>query len=201
MSYNQMLYSKVREYIITSTDARLHGSNSSIGAAPTFWMFTLPQAPENSYDEVYPGIYMGDSKFVLDKEHLKKLGITHLVNCSQGKSSREINTDSGFYRDAGIKFLGIKALDTTTFNMMPYFLPAAEFINKALKGGGKVFIHCFKGVSRSATIFIAYLMLKCNINLLEAAKIVRARRKVHPNDGFIRQLCILNRDLFEKTSD
>lgn len=196
MSYNPLLHSRVREYIITSTDVRLHGSHASTGASATYWMFTLPQAPENSYDEVYPGIYMGDMKAVLDKDHLKQLGITHLLNCSQGKGTKETNTDAGFYRSAGIKFMGIKALDLTTFNMMPFFRPAAEFIDKALKGGGKVFVHCFKGVSRSATIVLAYLMLKCDMKLLDAVKVVRARRKIHPNDGFLRQLCILNKELY-----
>ena len=60
---------------------------------------------------------------------------------------------------------------------------------------GKIYVHCFKGVSRSATIVIAYLMLKCKMDLLEAVKALRATRKIHPNDGFIRQLCILNHDL------
>ena len=61
---------------------------------------------------------------------------------------------------------------------------------------GKVFVHCYKGVSRSATIVIAYLMLKCNIDLEDAVKMIRAKRKIHPNDGFIRQLCILSRQLY-----
>ena len=59
MTYSQKLHGKVREYLITSTDTRLHDGESS-GAAPVFWMFTLPQAPENSVDEVYPNIFMGD---------------------------------------------------------------------------------------------------------------------------------------------
>ncbi|KAL4234595.1 Dual specificity protein phosphatase 3 [Mactra antiquata] len=196
MSYNQMLYSRVREYIITSTDVRLHGDQASSGAAETFWMFTLPKAPENCIDEVYPNIYMGDMSAAMDKKLLKSLGITHIINCSQGKTSREVNTDSGFYRDVGMKFLGIKALDNTTFNMMPFFKSTSDFIDKALKGGGKIFIHCYKGVSRSATIVLAYMMLKCNIEILEATRLIRSKRKIHPNDGFIRQLCILNRQLY-----
>ncbi|WAR11398.1 DUS3-like protein [Mya arenaria] len=187
MTYSQKLYHRVREYLITSTDDRLHGDNSSSGAAPTFWMFTLPQAPSNSYDEVYPGIFMGDMQLVRDKAHLKELGITHMVNCSQGKGPRETDTDARFYRDAGIKFHGMKAVDSPTFNMMPFFKAAVDFIDKALKSDG---------VSRSATIVIAYLMLKCNMNILEAVRAVRPKRKIHPNDGFIRQLCFLNRDLY-----
>jgi len=60
MSYSLTLYSRVREYLITSTDERLYNNDASSGSAPVFWMFTLSQAPSNNYDEVYSGIYMGD---------------------------------------------------------------------------------------------------------------------------------------------
>lgn len=195
MSYSQKLYNKVREYLHTSTDNRLHGDNAAIGAVATHWRFTISQAPENHYDEVYPGVYMGDNTVVKNKEQLRNLGITHMLNCSQGNGSRETDTDARFYRDAGIKFLGIKAVDQPTYNMMSHFKTTTEFIDKALKTGGKVFVHCFKGVSRSATIVLAFLMLYRETTLWEAVKQVRAHRKIHPNDGFIRQLCILQNDL------
>ena len=75
-----------------------------------------------------------------DKAALKELGITHIVNCSQGNGARETNTDARFYRGAGIKFHGIKAVDNPTFNMMPFFRDAVDFIDKALKSGGRYMI-------------------------------------------------------------
>lgn len=71
-----------------------------------------------------------------DLEYLNKLGITHIINCSQGEGSNETNTDSTFYRPAGITFHGIKAQDSPTFNMMPFYMEAVEFMDKALKSGG-----------------------------------------------------------------
>lgn len=195
MSYSLTLYDKIRAYLLTSTDSRLHDHERK-SSAPNFWMCTLSQAPENSYDEVYPGIYMGDYTLTQNKAVLLELGISHVVNCSQGSGSREVSTNASYYRGSSIKYHGIKALDSPTYNMMPHFNAASEFVEKALKKGGKVFVHCYKGVSRSATIVIAYLMLKCNIDLEDAVKMIRAKRKIHPNDGFIRQLCILSRQLY-----
>lgn len=197
MNYSPTLYAKIRTYLLTSTDSRLHDyENKSSGAVPNFWMCTFSQAPENHYDEVYPGIFMGDYTLVQDKRALRELGISHIVNCSQGTGSGETNTDARFYRDVGIKYHGMKALDLPTYNMMPHFKAASDFIEKALKKDGRIFIHCYKGVSRSATIVIAYLMMKCNTDLEDAVKMIRAKRKIHPNDGFIRQLCILSRQLY-----
>lgn len=62
---------------------------------------------------------------------------------------------------------------------------------------GKVFVHCNKGISRSATIVLAFLMMKRGKNLMAAVKDIRAKREVMPNDGFLKQLAILNYELYE----
>uniref|UniRef100_A0A8C6V0Q2 Dual specificity protein phosphatase 26 n=1 Tax=Neogobius melanostomus TaxID=47308 RepID=A0A8C6V0Q2_9GOBI len=60
---------------------------------------------------------------------------------------------------------------------------------------GKVLVHCHVGVSRSATLVLAYLMLKQNLTLVEAICLVKENRGVIPNRGFLRQLIDLNRQL------
>ena len=50
-------------------------------------------------------------------------------------------------------------------------------------------MHCFGGISRSATIVIAYMMKKEMMNLEEAFNYVKERRDIiNPNDGFIKKL-------------
>lgn len=58
-----------------------------------------------------------------------------------------------------------------------------------------ILVHCDVGVSRSATIMIAYLMRKYRILLKDAMARVKAkRRKIRPNDSFREQL-----EIWEKT--
>jgi dual specificity MAP kinase phosphatase len=58
-----------------------------------------------------------------------------------------------------------------------------------MASGGKVLIHCYAGVSRSATITIAYLMQELGMPYSEAMKYVKSKRYfINPNDGFRRQL-------------
>jgi protein-tyrosine phosphatase len=54
---------------------------------------------------------------------------------------------------------------------------------------GAVLVHCFAGISRSATIVIAYIMRKYRLPFSKAYELVKARRScVFPNFGFTQQL-------------
>lgn len=57
-------------------------------------------------------------------------------------------------------------------------------------------VHCRVGVSRSATLVLAYLMLKERLTLVEAICAVKENRGVAPNRGFLRQLVRLDRQLY-----
>lgn len=79
-----------------------------------------------------------------------------------------------------MEFLGIPAYDTISFNLSRYFMEAAEFIHQALLANGnsrgppnKVLVHCHAGISRSATIVAAYLMIKRNMTAQEAIRLIR----------------------------
>lgn len=51
------------------------------------------------------------------------------------------------------------------------------------------------GVSRSAALVLAFLMIAEGLTLQEAAAAVRPRRDVCPNPGFLQQLRILDAGL------
>ncbi|XP_061389998.1 DC-STAMP domain-containing protein 2-like [Musca vetustissima] len=70
---------------------------------------------------------------------------------------------------------------------------AFNFIDKALNNGGCVLIHCNAGVSRSASVVIAYLMKYKNMDFEIAHGYVKTRREcIQPNAGFLKQLRSLN---------
>lgn len=59
-----------------------------------------------------------------------------------------------------------------------------------------VLIHCGAGVSRSASLCIAFLMRDRRITAHEALQLVKERRSIaEPNDGFWRMLCALEAPL------
>ena len=79
----------------------------------------------------------------------------------------------------------IKIDDLPRENIIKYFGECLLFI----EGDKKVLVHCIAGASRSATIIIAYLMWKKQLNYIESYNILeKIRPIVYPNYGFVRQL-------------
>jgi dual specificity phosphatase 3 len=73
-------------------------------------------------------------------------------------------------------------------NQSGHSLADLRFISSA--SGGRVLVHCREGVSRSATIVLAHMVLGGS-SLPSALQTLRRGRSVHPNEGFVRQLAHL----------
>ncbi|KAF4794525.1 hypothetical protein TURU_101660 [Turdus rufiventris] len=131
------------------------------------------------------------------KTTLQSLNITHILNAADGPYS--INTGAKYYADLQIEYCGVEAFDDPSFDLSTFFYDAANFIGKALNSpGGKVFVHCAMGVSRSATLVLAFLMIHENMTLVDALKAVSAHRNICPNSGFLSQLRDLDIKLNEE---
>ncbi|XP_065495435.1 dual specificity protein phosphatase 13B-like [Caloenas nicobarica] len=152
---------------------------------------------DNHVDEVWPNIYLGDAWAARSKTTLQSLNITHILNAADGPYS--INTGAKYYKDLQIEYYGVEAFDDPSFDISIFFYDAANFIGKALNtSGGKVFVHCAMGISRSASLVLAFLMIHENMTLVDALKTVSAHRDICPNSGFLSQLRDLDIKLNEE---
>lgn len=71
------------------------------------------------------------------------LGITHLLNAAEGRRYGFVNTDSNYYRDTTIKYLGLAVMDLPSINISKYFDVAANFIDEAISMEGNLNIYIF----------------------------------------------------------
>ncbi|KAK4821424.1 hypothetical protein QYF61_019702, partial [Mycteria americana] len=160
-------------------------------------LFWFRGGSDNHVDQVWPNIYLGDAWAARSKTTLQSLNITHILNAADGPYS--INTGAKYYEDLQIEYYGVEAFDDPSFDLSIFFYDAANFIGKALNtSGGKVFVHCAMGVSRSASLVLAFLMIHENMTLVDALKTVSAHRDICPNSGFLSQLRDLDIKLNEE---
>ncbi|XP_023574617.1 dual specificity protein phosphatase 13 isoform X3 [Octodon degus] len=153
------------------------------------------RAPTLSHvNEVWPNLFLGDAYAARDKSRLLQMGITHVVNAAAGRF--QVDTGAKFYHGLPLEYYGIEAEDNPYFDISIYFLPVARYIRAALSAPrGRVLVHCAMGVSRSATLVLAFLMICENMTLVEAIQAVQAHRDICPNSGFLRQLQVLDNRL------
>lgn len=154
--------------------------------------------PSEDYNEISSGIFIGSRFPALDKPLLTKLGITHVLNAAQGNSFMHVDTSAEYYEGMDIKYLGLCCNDMEKTKISKHFDEATDFIAEAVGSGGKILVHCVEGFSRSATLVIAYFMIKKGMTAQAAVGFVRASREIGPNDGFLKQLCELNEQLEKK---
>ncbi|XP_077202111.1 dual specificity protein phosphatase 13B-like [Paroedura picta] len=150
-------------------------------------MLWTPVPCRGNVNEVWPNLYIGDLYIARDIEQLRRMGITHIVNAAAGRF--HIDTGAKFYKDLPVDYYGVEADDDPSFDLSTYFHPAARYIRAALNSPrGKVLVHCAMGISRSATLVLAFLMICENKTLVDALNTIRQHRGVCPNSGFLSQL-------------
>ncbi|XP_062210212.1 dual specificity protein phosphatase PHS1-like [Phragmites australis] len=141
-------------------------------------------------------LYIGGALAARSTYTLQHLGITHILClCANEIGQSESQQPSLFdYRNFSIK-------DDDNADIGDVFQDASDFIDYVEHLCGKVLVHCFEGKSRSATVILAYLMMRKSCTLLEAWNMLKkVHRRAHPNDGFAKVLLDLDKKLHGKIS-
>ena len=127
--------------------------------------------------QITDNIYLGNIYDAQNIDKLTKLGIQKVLS---------LITDTQLLSyPKTIEHKLIKVSDLPRENIIRYFGECLLFIND----DKKILVHCFAGSSRSATIIIAYLMWKNQLDFQESSNILqKIRPSIYPNYGFVRQL-------------
>ena len=129
---------------------------------------------------VAPGLYVGDESAASDLPALLAAGVTHVLNCTGLQSALEGLAGAPTFMQLGL-------LDNTSDlpRMQEALGTGVEFISRAHAGGGCVLVHCHRGISRSATLAIAYLVRQTQTPAEQVFELMRPKRRViDPNLGY-----------------
>lgn len=137
------------------------------------------------YDQITPYIYIGTNKCceIHFKSALLKKGIKGDISLEQEKVDSPIGVDY---------FLWLPTKDHKAPKLKQMKL-GIEAINWCIKNKIKIYVHCERGHSRSATLVAAYFISKGLTTKQAIEKIKKKRKTIHPNSSQIKAL-----EIFEK---
>ena len=145
----------------------------------------------SAMSEVAPGLYVGDEAAAASLKALRAAGITHILNCTdQPNPLEEQMSATGEAGDAcntpeGLPvFLRLGLLDSTADlpRMQEVLRVGVDFIAGAIASGGTVLVHCHRGISRSATLAMAFLIKSQQTTAEQVFETIRkTRRVIDPN--------------------
>lgn len=142
----------------------------------------LPEAPVSSSSKTSGALYLGSMAAVHESDALRINNITHLVQVLDAPWHP-------FSEKAGFNMYKIDIIDTSTADLKPHLEAVCNHIDNALKSGKSVLVHCQQGISRSASVVIAYLIRNRHMSYDTAFALVKGQRAcIKPNPGFVAAL-------------
>ncbi|KZT25269.1 phosphatases II [Neolentinus lepideus HHB14362 ss-1] len=137
---------------------------------------------------VLPRLYLSDIFTARDEKELKMLGITHVLSVMETAPSWSEDVEAAL-----VEHMHVKIADRPDADILQWLDGTTEFIKNALESNkkNKVLVHCFQGISRSATVVCAYLIATLGMSHTKSISFVKGKRGiVSPNAGFVKQLQI-----------
>lgn len=126
----------------------------------------------SNWTEITPNLYLGNLQGSQDEDFLKSHGITAIVNCTKDEPFHPYFTRRHIYR--------CDVEDSRTTENIEAFrqklYPTVAFLENQIANGRTVYVHCYWGLMRSATVVAAYLIKTKGMTPEEAKRYVKERR-------------------------
>ena len=144
--------------------------------------------------KIYEHLFLSDYRCASNRFMIQKYNIKKILTVANDLPS--------LHEDI-VQYKTIKIKDDSDQNLKQYFLETCKFIQESILNNDPILVHvyflikkkCMAGISRSASVVIAYLMFSKKMKYNEAFLFLKSKRDIIcPNQGFQNQLLD-----FEKT--
>ncbi|XP_066491937.1 serine/threonine/tyrosine-interacting-like protein 1 isoform X3 [Tiliqua scincoides] len=143
--------------------------------------------------EILPSkLYLGDYEQACSKQIQKELKIRAQINVCE-----EVGTF--FLEEGSSDLLHISIPDSPEADMLSSFTTICHFIDSHIHKEA-VLVFSTRGISRSSTAIIAYLMHSCRLYLKKAwSYVLKCKANMRPNRGFVQQLSDWEKRIYMST--
>lgn len=125
-----------------------------------------------NHHRICENLYLGNLLSAHDESFLKSVPIGAILNCTVKETFHPYFLNKPHYR------LDVEdSKDPENIAAFRQKLPECiDFINSQIESGKVVYVHCYWGLMRSATVVAAYLIAKYHYTPSEAIRVVKSAR-------------------------
>lgn len=143
-------------------------------------MFDVYVNVDYAYSEIMEGLFIGSQISALSKLIFQKHKIQRVLAVGKG-------LEKGFVGKCA--YMSISIEDSRNEDIYQFLDKSYNFIDNALSDKAPLMVHCAEGISRSATLVMAYFIRKYRWSFVDAMHFVSERRDIiNPNRYFEKQL-------------
>lgn len=134
-------------------------------------------------------LWLGSVKDASNLDWLRSQGISHVINVGH-TPGRPSWARQGQAYPPGIKsYTEVHAYDSHDYPLLQnHYGQVGPLLHKLYGEGEKTLINCHQGINRSTTLGVAFLVSLTGAPADEIIALVRSRRPVLSNPGFVHQL-------------
>lgn len=165
--------------------------SSALGITHADCCRMLDEVVSSTPSTIIPRLLLGNEAASKDSSRLASEQVTHILNATSTLPNHFENTGM-------IQYLRIPVEDSLAADLGSHLDKAVDWMAAVLSdpfAPGAVLVHCQQGISRSATLVIAFLMRERGMPLASAVRFVHQRRWIRPNEAFIKQLGVYEQQL------
>ena len=119
-------------------------------------------------NEIFTNLWLGDIRDSRNSEFINSIDV--VINCTKNlpfinnsKKSIRVSVEDNLEKEE-------------IASLYKYLEPITKFINVQLVNNKKVFVHCYAGKQRSASVVCAYLMKFMDLSDKEATELIKSKR-------------------------
>jgi protein-tyrosine phosphatase len=181
--------------LTASLEAAREAGKPPEGSPPGEWVKWEDVKPVSAPEKIFhvaDGVFIGSEYGAVDDETFRTLNIRAVINLACTGHTIVPNA----FESSGVEYINYKVSDLAGADIRSVFPVAVENIARWRGEGRRVLVHCSAGLSRSASVVVAWLMsggrsLGDAVRLLQEAR----GRKLQINPGFWTQLAAEERRL------
>ncbi|GFN75526.1 dual specificity protein phosphatase 8 [Plakobranchus ocellatus] len=195
-TFNSVAFLKGGFLAFHASHPSLTESKSCTHRCSTLTSLSQPCMPVSNVGptRILPFLYLGSQQDSLNQELAQVNGISYILNVSKTCPCPSYIQENHFHR--------IPVNDNYCEKLLPHFEEAFQFLDKVREANGCVLVHCLGGVSRSATLTIAYIMKHMRMSSDEAYRYVKDKRPtISPNFNFLGQLIEFEKLLHQEAAE